>query len=131
MVGVTLDRVTARLATLVVGGLALLLSACGNSGDGTLVHVQGYDGVMDCPSDLYERSVADISETASGSATAEEALQLLTPDLGLPPGSPKVDSDAADTVTYLFADSNGLRLGRVVVTRGTGGWFVTTTERCG
>lgn len=116
-----------------VVGLALLTasSACSDSGEVDLVEVQGYDGVMDCPSEFFQHSTGDWDPNAPGSSTAEEALALLTTDMGLPPGVPQVESDSPDRVMYVFSDAQGRRLGRVVVARTAGGWFVATTERCG
>ncbi len=93
------------------------------------LELRGYLGVLDCP--LYwQHGTADFFEDAQGSATAEEALALLT--LGLPPGTPQVESEATDEVVYLFTDAEGHRLGRVkVVLWQTGGWLVAETEECG
>lgn len=88
-------------------------------------------GVMDCPSEYWQRSTGDYDHNASGWATADAALALLTSDLGLPPGVARVQLDTGDRVLYLFLGSEGQRLGRVEVSRVTGGWIITSTERCG
>jgi hypothetical protein len=111
--------------------LLAVVSGCGDSSAADLVEVEGPEGVMDCPSDQFQYSTADWDPNAPGSSTAEDALALLTPGLGLPPGTPQVESDAPDEVKYLFSDAQGHRLGWVVIARTAGGWFVATTERCG
>jgi hypothetical protein len=108
----------------------VLLSATGCSGG--LIEVPGYLGIMDCPSEFYQHSTGDFGADARGSATAQEALAMLTADMGLPPGTPQVESEAPDEVIYLFTSSEGHRLGRVLAIRlQTGGWGVADTERCG
>jgi hypothetical protein len=117
--------------TAVVGVLLAAASACGDSGEADLVEVQGVVGVMDCPSESSQYSTGDWDPNALGASTADAALALLTPGLGLPPGTSQVESDAPDEVMYLFSDLEGHRLGRVVILRTAGGWHVATTERCG
>jgi len=109
--------------------VAIVLMGAAACGDG-LIEVPGVLGVMDCPTEFWQRSTADFVADAQGSATPQEALALLTS--GLPPGTPQVESEAPDEVVYLFTDSEGHRLGRVTVIRWqTGGWLVATTEACG
>ena len=112
--------------------VALLIAGCGDASPDVLSEVQAARGFLDCPSDLVQYSTADLDVNAAGSATANAALDLLTPDLGLPPGVASVETQGGNEVVYLFSDSDGHRLGRVVVSRpGSGGWFVMSTERCG
>ena len=106
------------------------LPACGGSASGGSVEVRTGLGVMDCPSDEWSYSTAEIAQTAEGSATADEALARLSADLGRPSGDPQVESDSPDRVVFLLSDSAGQRLGRVVVGLMPNGWFVITTERC-
>jgi len=111
--------------------VAIVLLGAAACGDG-LIEVPGVLGVMDCPTEFWQRSTGEIPVDAQGSATPQEALALLTSDLGLPPGTPQVESEVPDEVVYLFTDSEGHRLGRVTVIRWqTGGWLVATTEACG
>jgi len=111
--------------------LLAAVGGCGDSAGADLIEVAGLQGTMDCPAEQFQHSTGDWDHNAPGSPTAEAALALLTPDLGLPPGTPQVESDAPDVVRYLFIDAGGHRLGRVVIARTAGGWFVATTERCG
>ena len=95
------------------------------------LELRGYLGVLDCPG-YWQHSTADFFEDAQGSPTAQEALALLTSDLGLPPGTAQVESEATDEVVYLFTDGEGHRLGRVkVILWQTSGWLVAETEECG
>jgi hypothetical protein len=112
--------------------LALLVgtTACGGTGDAGAVEVQTGLGVMDCPADEWDYRSWEIAATAEGSATADGALALLSPELGRPSGSPEVESVTTDRVVYLFRDSSGHRLGRAVAILLPNGWFVETTERC-
>ena len=120
------------LCALIILVFLAVVAGCGDSSAAGLVEVEGLEGVMDCPSELVpEYTTGDWDPNAPGSSTADDALALLTPDFGLPPGTPQVESDAPDEVRYLFIDAQGHRTGWVVIARTTGGWFVgDPTERC-
>ncbi len=112
--------------------VAPLIAGCGDPSPDVVSEVQAAKGFLDCPSDLVQYSTADLDVNAAGSATANAALDLLTPDPGPPPGVATVETEGGNEVVYLFSDSDDHRSGRVVVSRpGSGGWFVMSTERCG
>jgi len=109
---------------------SILLAAGACSGGDGFTEVRAIAGLLDCPTTEFSYSMGEWDPGTPQAPSPEAALARLTPDQGLPPGTPRVDTEAADAVTYLFTDEDGHRLGRVAVTLTPGGWVVATTERC-
>lgn len=109
----------------------VMVTACTGSDPSGLIEIHTPMGFLDCPSDLYQIGSSEIATESIGSGTPEAALALLTADLGLPPGTPQIESQTAEEVVFLFADPEGHRLGRVGIVHFVNGWFVGTTASCG
>jgi hypothetical protein len=109
----------------------LVVAACGGSSDGNLTQVRSNSGgFLDCSSETVQYSIFEPAVTAGGSSTPSDVLSLLTPDQGLPPGTPTIESETGAEVVFLFTDGDGHRLGRAVVGQLDTGWFILRTERC-
>jgi hypothetical protein len=109
------------------------LLALGSCGDSIREVQTNGGGTLDCPSDTVLYAVVDPTPEA-GEPTPAEALAALTSasDPPVPSGRPEVASESDDEVVYLFTDSDGHRVGRVIVRRPLEtGWSVVATERCG
>ena len=87
--------------------------------------------ILDCVSEQWQRSDAEIAGDAEGANTAELALSAFTSNQGRPPGTPRVESRSDEQVVFLFEDSDGQRLGWVGVIQTENGWFIMWTEQCG
>ncbi len=111
-------------------GFSLLLAAVACSGDDALVAVRAPGGFLDCPTEQYQYMTGDWDPAAPKAPSPEAALDRLTPEIGRPAGTPGVETQTADAVSYLFADAEGHRLGRAAVVLTPGGWIVATAERC-
>jgi len=109
--------------------VVLAASSCGMGSRSEVV--TNNSGVLDCPSDTIEYADFDRSFEAPGSATPSGAFESLSPDLGLPPGTPAVEVKGPTSAVCLFTDSEGNRRGRVFVSKPETGWFIERTERCG
>lgn len=112
----------------VLVALAASVSGCGGAERSAVRTNSG--GTLDCPSD----TVAYFSITPSlegGAATPDGALALLEGD-PLPPGTAQVESEGTSEVVYVYTDSEGHRLGRVMVGQPYDtDWSALQTERCG
>jgi len=113
----------------VVLAALLLLGSCGDSI--REVPTNG-GGILDCTSDTVLYAVIDPTPEA-GAATPAEALAVLDPaSAPVPSGRPEVASESDREVVYIFTNSDGHRVGRVIVRRPfEAGWSVVATERCG
>jgi hypothetical protein len=115
------------------GAILAMLVAAGSCG-GSIREVRtNSGGILDCRSETVAYVFLDSSPEA-GSAVPADALAVLAPDSvpPVPPGTPEVESASDLKVIYLYTDSEGRRVGRVVVEKPFGaGWSVTRTERCG
>lgn len=118
-------RVRASIALAV----ALAATSCGAGPRSEVVTNNG--GVLDCPSDTIEYFHFDRSFEASGAPTSAAAIESLTPDLGLPPGTPTAEIEEPSATVFVYTDSEGSRLGRVFVSKPETGWFIERIERCG
>lgn len=111
----------------VIAALAASVSGCGRG----LSEVQtNSGGLLDCPSDtvLYFNVTPTV---AGGSSTADGALTTLVGN-PLPPGTPQLESARPGEVVYVYTDSEGHRLGRVILRQPhDADWSVLQTERCG
>ena len=115
----------AILATVMAAG------ACRGSEGVDFREILTYNGtVLDCPTDEVNYSTFDRSVSAPGFSLPSEALSVLTPYLGLPLGTPQLESEGPQEVVYVYTDPDGHRLGRIVVVQPDTGWFVVKTERC-
>jgi hypothetical protein len=115
-------------------GVALAaLLVLGSCGDSIREVPTNGGGILDCPSDTVLYAVVDPTPEA-GAPTPAEALAALT-SASVPPvpsGIPEVASESDHEVAYLFTNSDGHRVGRVIVRRPfEAGWSVVATERCG
>lgn len=108
----------------------IVLTAFSACGDARSEVVTNNGGVLDCPSLAIEYAHFDRSPEAPGSSTPTRAAALLTPDLGLPPGTPTMESEGPASVVFIYTDGEGNRLGRVFVSNHDTGWFVDEVERC-
>lgn len=87
-------------------------------------------GTLDCRSDTVLYAAIDPVPEAAVPSPAD-ALALLGDDL-VPPGTPEMESESSAEIAFVYRDSDGRRLGRVIVERqGGSGWLPTRTERCG
>ena len=112
--------------------MLVVVTACSRSNPSGLIEIRGQSGgLLDCPSELWQYAVSEIATDAVGSETPQTALALLTPDLGLPPGTPQIESETAEQVVFVFNDLEGHRLGRVGIGHFDNGWFIAWNERCG
>lgn len=110
----------------------LVVAAYGGSSTENLTQIRSNSGgLLDCSSETVQYSIFEPAVTAGGSSTPTDVLSLLTPDLGLPPGTPQLESETGTEAVFLFTDTEGHRLGRAVVGQLDTGWFILRTERCG
>lgn len=116
-----------RLAMTLVA-VSVVVAACG-SGARTEIRTDN-GGLLDCTSETVEYFHMDYGPDAQGATTAANALLVLVPDRGRPPGSPQVETERVEAVTFVFTDGDQNRLGRASVIRLTNGWIVKWTERC-
>lgn len=109
--------------------LVMLLALAACSGDLSEVDTNS-GGTLDCPSDTVLYASIDPVPSAS-TPTPSEALGLVGDEF-LPPGTPDVESQNEQEAVFLFRDTDGNRVGRVIVAeRGGTGWLPQATERCG
>jgi len=116
---------------LPAGAMIALIALAGGCGGAERSEVRTNSGfILDCPSDtvLYFGITPTVE---GGAATPDDALARVTGD-PLPPGAPEVEFGTPGQVVYVFTDSEGHRLGRVIIgqpfdTR----WSALQAERCG
>jgi hypothetical protein len=111
-------------------GIAVMVAMATASCSAGLSEVQtNSGGTLDCPSDSVRYAAIDPVPSAAAASPAE-ALAVLGDDL-VPPGISEVESETAHGVVYLDRDTDGNRLGRVIVEEREGtGWLPVGTERC-
>lgn len=107
----------------------LAAGACGSGGRTEVSTNNG--GVLDCTSKTVDYAHFDYGPDAAGSATPAGSIAALTPDVGLPPGTPRVETEGSDAAVFVYTDDAGNRVGRAQAERLNNGWVVQWTERCG
>lgn len=115
----------------VVFGVVSLLMTGGCAWSGGLREVRTPSGgFLDCPNDELSLGHSDLLEDAVGWPGPLDAL-LAYPLAERRSGTPEIEDESVEEVTFVIKDPQGRRLARATVTRTERGWFVVGVERCG
>lgn len=87
-------------------------------------------GILDCPDDKLSLEHSDLLEEAEGWPEPLAALRAY-PIAERRSGTPEVEEESPDEVTFVIKDPEGHRLARAVAIRTERGWFVVGVETCG